>query len=300
MADPKSGNPMEWFQKTGSYVMGMIGFALDIAAVIGIVVWATRVNPSPPLWVIIIGSLGILGVVISNFFISWGFMKERNVIIRERERERNAEPHIKFKGFSIVRASIEANGSTLTSGQPIVDVFPKFKDGDYFAGTREKNPGEIHTLLPRFYRILFANDPDKRQSANEALDVRAEIKFYDATSKQPIFTEIEGRWSDTERPGTEGFKPISSNRVAMPPNGQPFLLDIVMKYDEDNECYAHNNESPHRTAGDFRDKERGLVAGEYDVEVWIRGSNVDESFWFHLVNQGKDKQAVLTPMPDSQ
>lgn len=226
--------------------------------------------------------------------------KEREERQQDLQKRLDAKPHIRFKGFSVVRALIEVNGSTLTSGQPIVEVFPKFKDGDYFAGTREKNPEQIHTLLPRFYRILFANDPDKGQPANKALDVRAEIKFYDATSKQPIFTEIEGRWSDTERPGTEGFKPISSNRVVMPPNGQPFLLDIIMKYDEDEECYAHNNESPHRTAGDFRDRERVLVAGEYDVEVWIRGSNVDESFWFHLVNQGKDKQVELTLTPDSQ
>lgn len=68
-----------------------------------------------------------------------------------------------------------------------------------------------------------------------------------------------------------------------------------MKYHDENEFYAYNNETPRKSTKGFRDKDRQLNPDTYSVEVKLKGAGVDKAFWFELVNHGKGEEVSLNP-----
>jgi hypothetical protein len=141
---------------------------------------------------------------------------------------------------------------------------------------------------PYFAHVLVRNDPGLRKAEAAANHVIARISFFGAGDCDPLFT-IDGRWGDTEQPATRSpFAPISDlRRMHFPPNGETHELNVAIKYREDEECYAFNNESC-RIPG-WRNRDWGLQGQEFRVRVTLQGEGMDkdEMRWFVLRNMGK-------------
>lgn len=254
---------------------GLVGAYLDISgSKWGVPTW---------IWITL---LGIAFVIVP--FIAFHKLRIKRDEMREQLQEiQKAQPSIKFKIMELVKVKV----GTFKNNKG-KSMFPDMNTGGYFVSEEMV----IDKILrePYFLRALFANDPEPGKGS-DAQNVCAEIEYYDKGKVKLIIPSFEGRWAHTSQPGTNNYKPVENNEITMPANGKPRPLDIVMKYDEDDECYAHSNDTPNKAPLDFRDRDRVLGIGEYDVKVRIRGSNhVDETYWFRLINQGKGKQVELT------
>ena len=143
---------------------------------------------------------------------------------------------------------------------------------------------------PYFVHAKFCNNPEIRTGKATANNVVAEISFFNIELKKMLAT-IYGRWADTKQPGTlPPFDPIRDLcQVDFEPNGLPRVLDIALKYREDENCYAFDNESC-RYSGHWRLPKYLLQGDRFYVRVCLVGKNVDRGeWWFMLHNEGKDK-----------
>lgn len=147
---------------------------------------------------------------------------------------------------------------------------------------------------PTFTHAIFANDPKVSTKSATAEKVLGHVSFYTSDRKTMLF-EMVGRWAETPERAMVGPKVVDTNQIDMAPNAMPRTLDIVMKYAQDDDCYGLNNDNPARSPMDWRDKTRKLSIGEYAIKVRIRGTNVDDLFWFILKNPGAGSEVILTP-----
>jgi len=182
-------------------------------------------------------------------------------------------PNIKLSDWKNVEGTLKQviydEPTTMSGVAPIVyggTAVPTHQAQDY--------TGHTTIFKPYFTHLLIANDPEKK-IGTDAKKVRTKIGFYDEKRENLIFPEIEGRWSLTEEYAIKGLAAEYETEIDIPANGNHRPLDIVLKYDEDNACYACNNETPTRAPSDWRDSTR------------------KEEFWFKLKNNGKDTQVEL-------
>ncbi len=158
------------------------------------------------------------------------------------------------------------------------------------------NVREIRMVIgePRFTHAIFANDPKSSIKGSTAERVVAHLDFYDKSRSQLMFS-LTGRWADTPERATVGLHVVDTNQINIAPNAMPRYLDVVLKYDDEDECYGLNNETPVRaTAGPgWRDETRKLEPATYAVKIRLRGLNLDDVFWFSLVNPGKSSEVEL-------
>jgi len=145
---------------------------------------------------------------------------------------------------------------------------------------------------PYFTRIQTANDPKSSVQAVNA-KIAAHITFYDG-SWNKCFPTMIGRWAETTEIA-QGGQPIEIEQPELPPTGRPYILDIGLKYRDENEFYAYNNETPRKSTVGFRDKDRQLNPNTYSVEVKLKGAGVDKAFWFELSNSGRGKEVDFNP-----
>jgi len=90
--------------------------------------------------------------------------------------------------------------------------------------------------------VPFANNPKLPNRNNNAKNVRAEIDYLDE-NKTALLVSIQGRWG-----GLQPNEINSSDRTVLestnfPNNNAKRWLDLVMKYPEDEYCYAYSNDS---------------------------------------------------------
>ena len=147
-------------------------------------------------------------------------------------------------------------------------------------------------------RVRIANDPGDG-AGSLAETVAALVTFYDPTGKTPIL-EVEGRWaSEKQAPEKERLGLSKEGRtVNMPANGDDqFPLDIAMKFDDEAECYAYNDENGQ--SGTIRLAKHKLVGTSFVVRVRVKGTNTERATgWFRLLNppgQTLSLQAVQEP-----
>jgi hypothetical protein len=140
---------------------------------------------------------------------------------------------------------------------------------------------------PWFTRIKIANSPESTLQAVSAV-IAAHITFYDSSGNK-CFPTMIGRWAETPEIA-QGAQPIEIEQPTIPPTGRPYILDIGLKYHDEDEFYGYNNETPRRSTVGFRDKGRQLNPDAYSVEVKLKGADVDEAFWFDLINNGKGQE----------
>lgn len=141
---------------------------------------------------------------------------------------------------------------------------------------------------PWFLRVHIANDPKSSISGVTVNQIAGHISFYDANNKL-CFEPMIGRWAET-REIASGAQPIDIDQIPIPPTGRSYILDIGLKYHDENEFYAYNNETPRKPGKGFRDADRRLDIGLYRVELRLRGEKTDKKFYFNLNNPGSGNE----------
>ena len=142
---------------------------------------------------------------------------------------------------------------------------------------------------PWLTRLTFANEPDLSASGSIAYKVAGHIEFYDS-SRDSFFFGMVGQWS-SESEGQANNMPVS--QIDIPSDATPYYLNLVLKYDGDEECYGINSDTAVRAPVDWRDEQRRLAQGLYTVKVMVHGANVAETFWFGLINRGSGRRVRI-------
>ncbi len=169
---------------------------------------------------------------------------------------------------------------------PYVDTRPIY--------SRIKIEGQYSLIgTPYFAHVNFCNEPKVYAVEAAAKDTYAEISFY--TNKgELLLGSIYGRWGDTKQP-EDPFEPTRELvKVNFEPTGQRRELDIAMKYPEDKDCYAFNNES--YSSYDWRISKFLLKGDSFYVKVRLAGiPMIDKIWWFALYNEGRGKGMRIEP-----
>ena len=163
------------------------------------------------------------------------------------------------------------------------------------AATGPWSLSECRVASPHFVHVAVRNDPDARIRHREATAQRviARISFFAEGTERPLFT-LDGRWGDTQQPSTRSPFDSIADLLPMdfPPNGERHELDIAMKYEDDEWCYAFANES--YRAVDWRKPEWKLVGESFKVRISLQGVGMEDQVrWFALVNLGPGKGMEL-------
>jgi hypothetical protein len=148
---------------------------------------------------------------------------------------------------------------------------------------------------PVFTHAIFSNDPEDSRRGVTAEKVVAHLEFSEFESRRILFKMI-GRWSETPERAQVGARVVETNQIDIAPNAMPRTLDIVIKYDDEDDCYGLNNDTPNRAPRGWRDEGRKLPPGSYSVKIRLRGNNIDQEFWLGLKNEGVGKRIWLSPM----
>lgn len=151
---------------------------------------------------------------------------------------------------------------------------------------------------PFFCHVKFQNNPKIRSPQANACKVFSTITFYDMNGKQKLQLD-KVRFSEIAEPPFR--QPSMSNRdyyeVEFNANGHPWELTIALKYEEDDNCYAFDDES--YNAPEWKKPQYLLQEKSYWVKVSLSGENTQGEWWFKLQNYGigKDPQLELSPQP---
>ena len=180
-------------------------------------------------------------------------------------------------------------------GSPYVDtrtIFSRIETEDTsLKGATGVPTGPVsHSIYhPYFAHAKFCNRSIVQTAEAKASDVIAEISFY-SDEGELILDRIYGRWGDVEQP-RKAFEPIREYaKVEFEPTGYPHELDIAMKYEEDEDCYAFNNETYFSGCHDWRVPKFLLRGNRFRIKVNLKGvPMVDKEWWFMLYNEGVGK-----------
>jgi len=155
--------------------------------------------------------------------------------------------------------------------------------------------------LARFLRVYLENKPLPRwvgwMVGAPALQCRATITFHHLNDGQKVFDKtMTGRWSGSPEPvalpvvGPQGqqFQLIDFSRFNIESRidvypGERELLDIAVRFDNDDECYGWNNEA-YFCQPMWRNPAWKLDKGRYLVKVIITSSGQKCIDFFRISN----------------
>lgn len=154
-------------------------------------------------------------------------------------------------------------------------------------------------------RSEVSNDPENKVPEAQVDKAIITIRFIAADGKEAV--KLYGRWTENEQPGTRSLlMPIDDiRRRDLIPNGEPNNIDVALKYEAEDCCYAFNDETC-RYSNDWRDPKYRLPETEYRVHVVLNGVGLSENTeeWLVLRNLGAGKGMQLersTPLaPDKE
>jgi hypothetical protein len=154
--------------------------------------------------------------------------------------------------------------------------------------------GPVHLRAPKadFVEVGFLNEPyAETRRRPTAVGVVAHITFLNGDGSRELFGPMPyGRWAHVPEPQHERFLDVAS-RTDVPADGVPKVLNLAIKLVGDEDAYGFSNYNI--VAGNvWRLPEFKLVPGSYKVRVRLLGENVDQLFWFDVVNSG-DKDGPL-------
>lgn len=241
-----------------------------VAAVLVLIGWVAsrylRLSGAPELLVWMVP----LTVLVTSVIVGFGYAtyslftedEDRRVVLKGVSKSaKDARPHIRFLGWEV------------TEAPPIFT-----QGGEAQAGER-----------PWLTRLTFANEPDLPATTSIARGVAGHIEFYDASRDSFLFGMV-GQWSSDSE---EEADAVAVSQIDILSNATPYYLNLVLKYDEDDECYGINNDTLARAPVDGRDEKRKLEQGLYTVKVMVHGTNVTETFWFGLINRGSGQRVRI-------
>lgn len=144
-------------------------------------------------------------------------------------------------------------------------------------------------LKPYFTHVKFCNNPQVRTADARAKDVIAQITFFDSEGENEVLNPFKGRWGDTKQPSylEQGTPVRELHSVDFEESGLEHELDIALKYQDEEVCYAYNNES--YWASGWKLLEFILHGERFQISVRLTGQKVDKEWFFILHNLGKNR-----------
>lgn len=131
-----------------------------------------------------------------------------------------------------------------------------------------------------------------------AIRCTAEIQLRHCDTKSPLFTQpIQARWSRSEPPSTIHFDPKTNTlidyfdpstinermfRDCCPDSEEP--IDVIARFDSDEECYVWNNDSFYPNYLKWRNEKVKIPKGKYFVIITVRSLGEKKSGFFILEN----------------
>ncbi len=174
----------------------------------------------------------------------------------------------------------------LSSKTPNIDVSsaPIINDVQMnFVGPSEDGSGKPAQFLSisNMAHIQFANNPKPITDSNSAKDVRAEITFYDI-HRNVLLGPIEGRWGETEHPTRmEKGEQKQIESIDFPNNGAKRHINLIIKYPEDEFCYAYNNES--YLYKDFQKTDFIIKSTKFIASIVLKGAYIPSTPWEFVI-----------------
>lgn len=134
--------------------------------------------------------------------------------------------------------------------------------------------------------VIFANNPKHRTENNNAKSVLAEIAFLDF-QRNVLLDHIQARWSETFQPSEISRGQWSTiESVELPNNGAKRSMVVLIKYPEDDYCYAFSNASYNFPL--FENPDYVIKANHFIVQVRLKASYISDKLWeFEVETDGK-------------
>ncbi len=182
--------------------------------------------------------------------------------LRSRPRLVIGEPTAEIRGVTHEpsgRQSQMMSTTTTTVYMSSIDVSEMALTG--FDPTRQGKRRDS-SLFGTYVRI--SNQPQVAGRDAENVVTRLRFEASDGT-----VTEMHGRWSQLPQHG-DPERTLEAEGITIPSNGERKWLDVAIKYQDDEICYAFNDENRFRSR-DLR--YRPLGPSPIRVEVTAKGSN---------------------------
>ena len=133
----------------------------------------------------------------------------------------------------------------------------------------------------------FANNPKFPNQHNDVAKARAEITYLDENRK-PLFKPITGRWGGLQPSEIAGSDKRILESTDFPNTGSVRWLDLLLKYPEDEYCYAYNNDSYAYARQFFQHPEHQISRKRFFVQVRLKGAHIPDDIWeLEVITKGK-------------
>lgn len=209
----------------------------------------------------------------SNFVLLWlaiAFLFVQVVIL-----------YVELEGIKNVRPNLEVFGMPYGDTRPLV----------------QQRPGDQPTITDiNCFHLSFANNPKNRVEQATARKVFAQLTYY-GPSRKKLVGPINGRWGDTEQPGTRSL--FSPNRdllsVDFESSGLSHELNLAIKHPQEKTIYAFNNDS-YPYPG-WRNPAFAIKSNKIVIRVRLSGENVDDKDWWVLLESRRNSQTISLTEP---
>lgn len=178
----------------------------------------------------------------------------------------------------------------ITSSLPNIELCGEpYVDERIIHGLKSLSGIVVSPSKPYFTHVKFCNNPQVRTADARAKDVIAQITFSDSEGENEVLNPFKGRWGDTKQPSylEQGTPMRELHSVDFEESGLEHELDIALKYQDEEVCYAYNNES--YWASGWKLLEFILHGERFQISVRLKGQKVDKEWWFILHNLGKNQ-----------
>lgn len=242
-------------------------FSVGAGGVLAGVVGAAQIaSIKPDVWSApwFVSTLGVAAVLfVIATILTVGALQERPMLLF-------GEPVVYLRGVNAV--PVGGYSPVGLDEIPLGPGEPRPMIGTYY--TTHVGPSHITAW---FAYVPVENRP--KRGGQDAANVKARIRFLDAAGT--LITEIHGRWADTDMDHGRD-KILRAPEVPLPANGNARLLDVALKYVEDDQCFAMNDENVMYR----RLRHRPLGNRLVHVQIDVRGSGCQASADFDLIHEG--------------
>ncbi len=148
------------------------------------------------------------------------------------------------------------------------------------------------TNVVSFVRVCFVNKPPGPPLPNSvARDVRAKVRFLEATPGGRLLLAIEGKWADRDQPAVRDWRQHKNDLLKMEFGiEEEHSLDIAFRDDRTGEFYAFNNDN--YTYPQMKKPEHLLAGQRFLIRISLLGPWVDQTYEFLFANDSSGTKIV--------
>ena len=173
----------------------------------------------------------------------------------------------------------------LNSTTPNIQIAGKLTLYNVNIGHRDSNGMYVLSHITNVASVPFSNNPISHNRNNNAKNIRAEIEYLDE-NKTAVLASVQGRWEGIEPGEINSADKSILESTNFPNNNARRVLNLIMKYPEDEYCYAYTNESYGH--GYFLNPNQIIEAQRFFIQVRLRGEYIpDNLFEFEVTTKGK-------------